>query len=81
LIKNVAATVPGIDPHFVASVGATQVQSQIPAEYLVAVTAAYSKALDETFYVPIAMSCLAAFPIIFLEWKSVKGKTLSPAAV
>jgi hypothetical protein len=79
LVKNLIATVPGISPEFVVNVGATQVQTQIPAQFLTAVTSAYSKALDQTFYVSVAMSCLAAFPLIFVEWKNVKGKMLGPA--
>ena len=71
---------PDISPALVVSVGATQVQSQIPAKNLVAVTAAYSKALDQTFYVAVALACMAAFPLAFVEWKSVKGKTLAPGA-
>jgi len=80
LVKNLIATVPDISPAFVLGVGATQVQTQIPAQNLVAVTAAYSKALDQTFYVAVAMSSLAAIPLIFVEWKSVKGKMLAPGA-
>jgi hypothetical protein len=80
LAENVVATVPGLDSHFILSVGATQLVEKIPAEFLVAVRAAYSKSIDETFYVAVAMTSLCIFPVLLVKWVNIKGKQLSPAA-
>lgn len=80
LAKNVVASVPGLDSKFVLSVGATQLVEKIPAASLVAVRAAYSKAINETFYVAVAMTSLCIFPVLLVKWKNIKGKQLSPAA-
>jgi hypothetical protein len=74
----VAALVPGFNPAPLLNVGATQVQSAVPPQYLQQVLVAYSKAIDQTFYVSVAMACLALFPLLFVEWISVKGKALAP---
>jgi len=80
LAKNVVASIPGFDPTPLRNIGATQVQTAVPAKYLQQVLAAYCKALDQTFYVAVAMSSLAVFPLLFVEWKSVKGKLMAPGA-
>jgi hypothetical protein len=78
LLKNVVAAAPGYDPTSLLSAGATQVQNLVPDQYKNAVFLAYNDALDQTFYVAVAMSALALFPVLFVEWKSIKGIQVAP---
>jgi len=79
LAKNVAARAPGIDVGLVLGTGATEIQKLIEPRYLEAVTWAYNKSINQTLYVSVAMGCLAAIPLIFVQWRSVKGKQISAA--
>jgi hypothetical protein len=76
LIENVAAAVPGLDTMMVVNVGATQLQTQIPSQYLPAVLVAYNRALVITFYVSVALGALSLLGSIFVPWNSVRGKKI-----
>jgi MFS family permease len=76
LAKNLLAQVPDFNTTPLLHIGATQVQSVVPPQFLPEVLSAYNKAIDQTFYVAVVMSCLALIPLLFVEWKSVKGKNL-----
>ena len=52
--------------------GATNLRGVVPPQYLPPVIAAYNKALQQTFYVGVAMASLSIFGSLGLEWKSVK---------
>ena len=34
----------------------------------------------QTWYVSVAMACATVFGVVWIEWKSVKGKKLEPVA-
>ncbi|KAF1815159.1 MFS transporter [Eremomyces bilateralis CBS 781.70] len=78
LFKNLAS-VPGIDPKLVVSVGATDLQSAVRnfnEALLAPVLEAYSSALTQTWYVSVAMAVFSIVGAAFVEWKSVKGKNI-----
>lgn len=74
LSKHLAENVPDVNPYMILSTGATELQSSIPARYLSQVLVSYNQALVETWYVALAIGCLAAIGAAFVQWKSVKGK-------
>jgi hypothetical protein len=80
LLRNIAKAVPGYDTAQLLTVGATQVQYVVDASVRGPITLAYNDAITQTFYVSVAMSTLAVFPLLFVQWKSVKGMQLIPAA-
>jgi hypothetical protein len=80
LLSGVIATVPGINPSIVMHSGATDLKTNIPPHFLAAVQVAYNHALTQTWYVSVAMACASVFGIVWIEWKSVKGKKLEPVA-
>jgi hypothetical protein len=80
LLKGVIATVPGIDPSIVIHSGATDLRKNIPPQFLAAVQTAYNHALTQTWHVSIAMACATVFGVVWIEWKSVKGKKLETVA-
>ncbi|KAF2663105.1 MFS general substrate transporter [Microthyrium microscopicum] len=81
LVQNLIKSVPGINPSIVLAAGATELKRDVPSQFYNDVLIAYNKAIDQTFYVSVAMGALCAFPLIFVQWKSVKGKQISTAAV
>lgn len=77
LEKGVAG-VANLEPGIVLREGATELKNVIPRESLPAVLVAYNDAIRETFYVGVAMACLTIIGSAGMEWKSVKGKKISP---
>ncbi|KAK2599030.1 hypothetical protein QQS21_005496 [Conoideocrella luteorostrata] len=81
LVSNIAAAnIAGLDPVKVISVGATEVQTLIPKEFLPVVLEAYNGAVTNTFYVSAAMSALSIVGSALVPWNSVKGKKIEMAA-
>lgn len=81
LVSNVAAAnIDGLDPYKVVQIGATQIQTLIPKEFLPVVLAAYNNAVINTFYVSTAMGAISVFGSVFVPWNSVKGKTIELTA-
>ena len=80
LVTNLAAAVPGIDPAFIASVGATQLRTAVKDSDLAAVLVEYNSALDSVFQVAVALGSLSIIPALFMQWRSVKGKKIEMAA-
>ena len=73
LISEIVKHAPGINPEIILHVGATSLKNQVPARLLAGVQTAYNKALTETWYIAVAMTCLSLIGAVFVEWKSVKG--------
>lgn len=83
LAANLVRQVPTIDPTIVINTGATELSKVITAtnpSALPLILEAYNNALDQTYYVSVAMASLAIFGAAGLEWKSVKGKKLETVA-
>ena len=81
LVSNVAAAhIAGLDPQKVVQIGATQIQTLIPKQFLPVVLVAYNGAVINTFYVSAAMAAVSALGAAFVPWNSVKGKTIEMAA-
>ena len=70
--------VPGIDAAKVIEAGATALRQSVPTSELSAVLSGYSNAITKTFFLSVVMSCVAIFPALAMEWKSVK-KSKKPA--
>lgn len=79
LIKNLAFYVPSFDSREVLTAGATEIKNIVPAQFLNKVLLAYNDAIVQAFYVSVALAALAAFPLIFVQWISVKGKKIEMA--
>lgn len=76
LIANLRTYVPDINPETVISTGATSIATTISQEFLPRVLVAYNRALDQTFYVAVAMAALSIFGAVVVEWRSIKGKKI-----
>jgi hypothetical protein len=74
LKTNLGEYAPAVDASAVVSAGATEIQQLVPEKLYQVVLFAYNKALDQTFYVGVALSCLGIIGVLGLEWISVKGK-------
>ncbi len=77
LVKNLEAAFPsgGFDPSSLSGVGATQVSSVVPPQYLPAVLVAYNNALTKVYTVGLCMSALTIIGSLTIEWKSVKKES------
>ena len=83
LLGNLSANVPNLDPSIVLKTGATSLKDAITSinpNYLPNVLISYNKAIDQTFYVSVAMAALSLFGALGVEWKSVKGKKIETMA-
>jgi hypothetical protein len=74
LRANIATYVPEVDASAILAGGATDVKDLVPAALYQAVLFAYNKALDQTFYVGVALSCCGALGALGMQWVSVKKK-------
>jgi MFS family permease len=72
LISNLVANVPQIDPSVVVNTGALDLKNAIPAQYSMNVLTAYADALDKTYYVGTALSCITIIGALGVKWQSVK---------
>ncbi|KAL3469898.1 major facilitator superfamily domain-containing protein [Aspergillus californicus] len=73
LTANVRTYAPSVDTARLIAGGATEVRSIVPEAFYDAVLFAYNKALTQTFYVGVALSCIGIFGVVFMEWVNVKG--------
>ena len=83
LLINLANTVPNIPEGLVLATGATSLRdavTQIDPNSLTRVLVAYNDAIDQTFYVSLAMACLSIIGALGMEWRSVKGKKMETVA-
>jgi len=76
LLTNIASSVPSLDPSIVLKIGATSLRTAVGEANIPGVLTAYNNALDQTFYVSLAMACFSIIGSLGMEWKSVKGKKI-----
>ena len=79
LLQNIAAQVPNVNPQQVVKAGATSLKFAVNLEDLPAILLAYNGALVKTFQISLVLACISVLGVIFIEWKSVKGKPMEPA--
>jgi hypothetical protein len=79
LIKNLNG-LPDVNSAVVLNSGATELQNSVSPELLRSILVAYNGALKHTWYVAVALSSLSLIGVVFIEWKSVKGKKIEMAA-
>ncbi|OGM45192.1 efflux pump antibiotic resistance protein [Aspergillus bombycis] len=72
LRTNLATYAPDADTSAILSGGATDIKNLVPQHLYQAVLFAYNKALDQTFYVAVALSCCAVLGVLGMQWVSVK---------
>ena len=66
------AKAPGLNLMLIINMGATDVQKDVPAEYLPSVLQGYNHALTRTFVIATGMGAAAILGSVFMEWKSIK---------
>lgn len=71
---NLGEYAPAVNYGAIVSAGATELQKQAPAELYQAVLFAYNRALDQTFYIAVALPCLGLVGVLGLELTFVKEK-------
>jgi hypothetical protein len=76
LVSGLLEEARGFDASMILRLGATTLKTAVPPQFLPGVLIAYNRALTQTWYVSVAMSCLTVIGTAALEWKSVKGKKI-----
>jgi hypothetical protein len=76
LLSELLQEAKGFDANVILKLGATTLKTAVPPEYLPGVLVTCNRALTETWYVSVAMSCLTGIGAATLEWKSVKGRKI-----
>ena len=80
LIQNLLREIPNLDPQVVINAGATNLKNAVDASSISQVLIAYNAALTKTYQVSLILACLSIIGAVFIEWKSVKGRTIEAAA-
>jgi hypothetical protein len=73
LIKQITQNLSGVDPSIILRVGATNLKNAVPHDLLGSVQYSYNTALTDTWYIAVAMICVAVCGAVFIEHKSIKG--------
>ena len=81
LAKQLALNVPATDAVKIINAGATNVVSVTPPQFLADALSSYNTAVTNTFILAVVAGSLAFIDSLFMEWKSVKGKKLSPGGM
>jgi MFS family permease len=77
LVQYVAEYAPSVNPAVVLGAGATGIKQAVDSADIPGVLLAYNDAITQTFVVGAAMAGISIIGSLLVEWKSVKGKTLS----
>ncbi|KAL4903034.1 hypothetical protein BDW74DRAFT_169265 [Aspergillus multicolor] len=73
LERNVRVYAPGVDAQELVEGGATEVRRLVgDGAVYEAVLSAYNRALTETFYVGVGLSCVGIIGVVVMEWINVK---------
>ncbi|KAL8754376.1 MAG: hypothetical protein Q9199_004396 [Rusavskia elegans] len=80
LISNLRSF-PNIDPRTIIETGATALRSIFSPSDLPEVLIAYNKAIIQTYYIALGISCASIIAGLSMEWRSVKGMKRGKASL
>lgn len=80
VIKELAKTLPEIDPAMVLGVGATQIRTAFTSSQILAVLEAYMSGLRVIFAIAVGAYGLATIIGMLGDWKRIDAKELQKAA-
>ncbi|KZF24651.1 permease of the major facilitator superfamily [Xylona heveae TC161] len=66
---------PPLNATALDSMGLSDLSKYISKEEIVSVLEGYDKSITQTFYLPLALTCLTLIGSLAMEWRSVKQKT------
>ena len=74
LVSKIAALqIPSVDPQQIVLLGATQLRSYVPPQFLDVTITAYNQAVSKSLQIALILSCLSIIGAAGMEWKSVKA--------
>lgn len=74
LVHNLKEYAPEIDGSALKNIGLSDIKTLIPASELQEALLGYDKAITQTFYLSVALTCLLIVGSLGMEWRSVKEK-------
>jgi MFS family permease len=74
LAANIGQYAPGVDLATLTAQGLTHQNTQVDRSDLKGTVISYDKALTQTFFLPVALSCMSLIGVLGMEWRSVKAR-------
>lgn len=74
LLADLRTYAPDIDATALAKMGLSDIKGHVPAADLPGVLLGYDKAIMQTFYLGVGLSCFMIIGSLSMEWKSVKER-------
>ncbi|GAB7353775.1 hypothetical protein MBLNU459_g4162t2 [Dothideomycetes sp. NU459] len=74
LTKNLATYAPTLNATAVENLGFSDLKAHVPAKDLGVLLLSFDKAITQTFYLGVALTCLTMIGSLRMEWRSVKEK-------
>ncbi|KAL8711729.1 MAG: hypothetical protein Q9220_003900 [cf. Caloplaca sp. 1 TL-2023] len=75
LTADLGKYAPSLDAKALSTMGLKDLKSHVGEENLEGALLGYDKAVTQTFYLPLALSCATMLGSLGMEWRSVKKKT------
>lgn len=74
LVADLGESSPGLNATALENMGLADIKSHIGTARLEDVLLGYDKAVTQTLYLPVALTCLTLLGSLPMEWRSVKKK-------
>ena len=74
LNADIAEFAPEVDAHALENVGLSDLKHLVASRNLAGVLLGYDEAIKQTFYLPLALSCVGVIGGLGMEWRSIKKK-------
>lgn len=62
------------EAELISAAGASDFRSMVSSSVLPAVLAVYNRAITNTWYISLALSCVSLIPALSMEWRNIKSK-------
>lgn len=81
LTTDLAKFAPAVDAHALGNIGLSDLVNFIGKQRIDDVLLGYDKAITQTFYLPLILSCIGVFGSLGMEWRSIKKSRIPNSGV
>ncbi|KAF2149108.1 putative efflux pump antibiotic resistance protein [Myriangium duriaei CBS 260.36] len=74
LVENLKSIIPGLDANLIETTGLSQITANIKGDDLQKVILGVDKAVIQTWYFAIGLTCVSMIGSLAMEWRSIKQK-------
>jgi len=72
--SNIRRYAPGVDLATLTTQGLTEPKARVDSSDLMGTVLSYDKALTQTFFLPVSLTCMSLIGALGMEWRSVKAR-------